>query len=156
MRKGFLKSDALELSLDSDLTNAAVARREVGAYAFAAGFDEEAVQAARTVVTEAFTNAASHAYEEGEGPIEIEARADGPALTVVVRDYGDGIKPSPIASQGHGRLGLLMIAALAELCQIRRLRPRGTELLAVITRSGEPSAPTGLRTSRSEPRTLVA
>lgn len=156
MRKSFLKTDRLELSLDSELTNAAVARREVGAYAHAAGLDEEAVQAARTVVTEAFTNAASHAYGDREGTIEIEAQADADALTVVVRDYGDGIRPSPVASEGHGRLGLLMIAALAELCQIRRLRPRGTELVAVIGRSGGASGPTAMRSARAEPRPLVA
>lgn len=149
--------DRIVLALDSSLTNAAVARRELGEFADSKGFDDEAVQAARVIVTEAFTNAASHAYRGGDGQIEVEAVCEAEGLRIVVRDYGEGIRPSPVASSGtHGRLGLLMIAALAELCQIRRLKPRGTELTAVIAAPQRKPAGRGRFAGSFERRSLVA
>ncbi|MBA2240371.1 MAG: ATP-binding protein [Solirubrobacterales bacterium] len=134
----------LELNLDSNLANAALARREIERMANRAGLEEEEVAAAKTVVTEAFTNAASHAYPAGEnGPIDVLALAREQVLTVIVRDFGAGIRPAPLTPQTKGRLGLLMIAALADFCQLRRMPEGGTELTARIsapTAAGSPPA----------------
>src|SRR5437763_9890344 len=47
----------------------------------------------RTAVTEACNNVVLHAYEGGEGPLEVELRASPETIEVIVRDHGMGIKP---------------------------------------------------------------
>lgn len=158
---GNADSNRVELRLDSDLSNGSRARREIARLAERAGLDEEGVMAAKTVVTEAFGNAAAHAYPDGRtGPVEVLAEAARGSLTVSVRDSGRGITPSPITPDTRGRLGLLMIAALAEFCQLRRLPGGGTEVTARISRSAPADRRSELRSDlaagRAAPRARAA
>ncbi len=79
--------------------------------------DAQKLSDIRLAVTEACTNVVVHAYPDGsEGPLEVMATLEGQALTVVVRDEGEGITPRP-DSPGLG-LGLPLIASLAESVQL--------------------------------------
>ena len=69
----------------------------------------------RTAVTEACNNVVLHAYEGGEGPLEIELYEAAGEIEVVVRDHGAGIRPQIApAEEGAAGLGLPVIQALAE------------------------------------------
>jgi anti-sigma regulatory factor (Ser/Thr protein kinase) len=124
---------SLKMMLDADLANAATARRALGAAANRAGLDGETAAKAKVVVSEAFSNAATHAYPEGEdGEIEVTAVLDPSGVTVVVRDHGIGMRPRPASGRSSERLGLLLIAALAESTRLRHLPDGGMELRAEI------------------------
>jgi serine/threonine-protein kinase RsbW len=124
---------SLKMMLDADLANAATARRELGAAADRAGLDLETAAKAKVVVSEAFSNAATHAYPEGgDGQIEVTAILDPSGVTVVVRDHGVGLRPRPASGRTSERLGLLLIAALAESTRLRHLPDGGMELRAEI------------------------
>jgi anti-sigma regulatory factor (Ser/Thr protein kinase) len=74
-------------------------------------------------------NVVVHAYSDGEpGLLEVEAAADSTALTVVVRDFGAGIRPRADIGRPSLRIGLTLIAALASSFEIRGGADRGTEI----------------------------
>jgi serine/threonine-protein kinase RsbW len=67
----------------------------------------------RTAVTEACNNVVLHAYEGGEGPLEVELRASEDSVEVIVRDYGVGIKPRIRSAEETALgIGLPLIQAL--------------------------------------------
>ena len=60
-------------------------------------------------------NVVVHAYEDGEGPIEVTATRAGENLEIIVRDEGAGFRPRPGGPRRGGlRLGLPLIAALSD------------------------------------------
>lgn len=124
----------VDLILDAAPENAAVARRAVVDAAERVGLDGETVSKARLVVSEAFSNAAAHAYpDDSDGEVEVVAYPDPSGITVVVRDRGEGLRPRPASDAATERLGLLLIAALATTMRLRHLPGGGTELRADIT-----------------------
>jgi anti-sigma regulatory factor (Ser/Thr protein kinase) len=90
----------------------------LGCVAHVLGMPEDVTQDVRLAVTEACTNVVRHAYEEGEGAIEVIARPRGGSLEIVIADEGRGMGPSP-DTDGPG-LGLPLISALAETVELRR------------------------------------
>jgi Histidine kinase-like ATPase domain len=83
-----------------------------------------------TAVTEACNNVVLHAYDGGEGPLEVEIHACPPALRVIVRDRGGGIRPRvQRAEDAPGGIGLPVIRALAHRSEFVDLDPGpGTEI----------------------------
>jgi serine/threonine-protein kinase RsbW len=76
-------------------------------------------------VSEACANAVMHAYPDASGDIDLEARIDGPALHISIRDYGVGVD-TPARHRGQG-YGMLLIKALAAGVDVRDRHP-GTEV----------------------------
>jgi anti-sigma regulatory factor (Ser/Thr protein kinase) len=125
--------DAVSLTLDAVPENAATARHAIADAAMRAGLDRDTVATAKLVVSEAFTNAAAHAYpDDVDGLIEVAAYPHSEGITVVVRDRGEGLRPRPASDHPSERLGLVMIASLATSTRLRRLPGGGTELRADI------------------------
>ncbi len=91
-------------------------------------------------------NVVVHAYPEGtEGMLAVEAFAEHDGLTVVVRDFGSGIRPRPApeVERQSLRIGLTLIAALSASFEISGGIDRGTEIrmhlpLAAGSRDGQP------------------
>lgn len=107
----------MELALPARAENIAIVRHALGGFGEAFDVPEPKLSDIRLAVTEACANVVVHAYpEDQEGPMEIVASMDQEALTVLVRDWGRGIRPRP-DSPGLG-LGLSLIAALAETVQL--------------------------------------
>jgi serine/threonine-protein kinase RsbW len=117
----------MELTLAARAENIAIVRHALGGLGEAFGVPEPKLSDIRLAVTEACANVVVHAYpDDQEGPMEIVASVDDDALTVLVRDWGLGIRPRP-DSPGLG-LGLSLIAALAETVQLGHDSEQHTEV----------------------------
>ncbi len=119
--------DVLQIILPARTENVAVVRHALAGLAESLGMEDERIGDLKTVVTEACMNVVVHAYE-GEGPLEVEARPDEGGLTVVVRDYGGGIRPRADIDRPSLKLGLPLIAALSHSFEIAGGIDRGTRI----------------------------
>jgi serine/threonine-protein kinase RsbW len=107
----------MELALAARAENIAIVRHALGGFGEAFAVPESKLSDIRLAVTEACANVVVHAYPDGEdGPMEVLASLRGNELTVLVRDWGAGIRPRP-DSPGLG-LGLSLIASLAARVQL--------------------------------------
>jgi len=117
----------MELALPARAENIAIVRHALGGFGEAFAVPESKLADIRLAVTEACANVVVHAYPNGEeGPMEVLASMWEGELTVLVRDWGAGVRPRS-DSPGLG-LGLSLIAALAETVQIGRDEEEHTEV----------------------------
>jgi anti-sigma regulatory factor (Ser/Thr protein kinase) len=122
------KPHGLQIILPAKAENVAVVRHALAGLAEEVGMEEPGVADLKTVVTEACMNVVAHAYQDGPGPLMVEAKPDEEGLTVVVRDEGAGIRPKADVDQPSLRLGLSLIAALSSSFAISGGLDRGTEV----------------------------
>ncbi len=118
------------MSLPARAENVAVVRHALAGLAERLGMEEPQLADLKTVVTEACMNVVVHAYPDDEpGLLAVEATPQMDGLSVVVRDFGMGIRPRP---GGDGRpslrIGLTLIAALSSNFEIKGGVDRGTEI----------------------------
>jgi serine/threonine-protein kinase RsbW len=143
----------MELALEARAENIAIVRHVLGGLGEAYEVPEEKLSDIRLAVTEACANVVVHAYPDGqEGQMEVVASMEGETLTVLVRDWGCGIRPRP-DSPGLG-LGLSLIAALAESVQLGHGSDEHTEVqmtFALIDPVSSTSTPMGAPQGRSAP-----
>jgi serine/threonine-protein kinase RsbW len=132
----------MELALVARAENIAVVRHALGGLGEAYAMSDSKLADIRLAVTEACANVVVHAYpDDEEGPMEVVASMDdGRALTVLVRDWGRGIRPRP-DSPGLG-LGLSLIAALTESVQLGHDNQEHTEVRMTFALTEEAPSPT--------------
>jgi serine/threonine-protein kinase RsbW len=118
----------LLITLPARPENVAVVRHAVAGLAERMGMREPAIGDLKTVVTEACMNVVVHAYDEEPGPLQVEAFEEDDDLTVVVRDFGGGIRPRPEVERSSLRIGLTLIAALSSSFAISGGLGKGTEI----------------------------
>jgi serine/threonine-protein kinase RsbW len=119
----------LQMSLPARAENVAVVRHALAGLADRIGMDEPGIADLKTVVTEACMNVVVHAYPTGgPGLLEVEGEPELDGLTVVVRDFGMGIRPRPEVERPSLRIGLTLIAALSRSFEIKGGVDRGTEI----------------------------
>jgi anti-sigma regulatory factor (Ser/Thr protein kinase) len=119
----------LQMSLPARAENVAVVRHALAGLAERIGMDDPGIADLKTVVTEACMNVVVHAYPgDAPGLLEVEAEEELDGLTVVVRDYGMGIRPRPDVERPSLRIGLTLIAALSKSFEIKGGVDRGTEI----------------------------
>ncbi len=117
----------MELVLAARAENIAIVRHVLGGLGEAYDVPEEKLSDIRLAVTEACANVVVHAYpDDREGQMEVVATMADDTLTVLVRDWGCGIRPRS-DSPGLG-LGLSLIAALAESVQLGHREQERTEV----------------------------
>jgi serine/threonine-protein kinase RsbW len=143
----------MELALDARAENIAIVRHVLGGLGEAYEVPEEKLSDIRLAVTEACANVVVHAYpDDQEGRMEVIASMREETLTVLVRDWGCGIRPRP-DSPGLG-LGLSLIAALTESVQLGHGSEEHTEVRMTFALR-EPvqsmDVPTGTSTMTSTP-----
>src|SRR5437762_12485665 len=81
-------------------------------------FPEDALADLKLALTEACTNSVRHAYDGGEGMVEILYELHGDRLVVEVSDSGEGFEQEDAAPEdadelSEGGLGIAIIRALA-------------------------------------------
>jgi serine/threonine-protein kinase RsbW len=117
------------LSLSNGAENVLLVREMLTGLGEVIGFDGGDLSDIRTAVTEACNNVVLHAYEGGEGPLEVEIYAPRDAIDVVVRDHGSGIRPRiPSVHNGASGIGVPVIQALAQSVEFSSVEGEGTEV----------------------------
>lgn len=123
------------LSLPSRPENVLVVRQALGGVAECLALDGVESNDLNTAVTEACNNVVLHAYNGGEGPLEVDVNVLADAIAVVVRDHGRGIRP-PLPDEQPDEnarvgLGLPVMSALARDVELKDRRAGGTEVRMV-------------------------
>ncbi len=134
------KSPGLRLTLPAEAENVTLVRHALAGLAESLGMGENAIADLKTVVTEACMNVVVHAYPDGNGPLEVEAEPDERVLTVVVSDFGGGIRPRADVERSSLRLGLSLIAALSSSFEISGGLDRGTRITMRLPLGGNGAA----------------
>jgi serine/threonine-protein kinase RsbW len=141
------------MSLPARAENVAVVRHALAGLADRIGMDEPGIADLKTVVTEACMNVVVHAYPAGEpGLLEVEAGQELDGLTVVVRDYGMGIRPRPDVDRPSLRIGLTLIAALSKSFEIKGGIDRGTEIRMHLPLQAKPAGDRSESAAAASPR----
>jgi serine/threonine-protein kinase RsbW len=168
-RPGEAMKPDMELALWARAENIAIVRHALGGLGEAFEISDEKLSDIRLAVTEACSNVVVHAYPEdshahrgppdpghadrgpatpaakpsararGWGTMEISATMLADELVIVVRDWGQGIRPRP-DSPGLG-LGLSLIAALAQTVQLGHDTQEHTEVRMTFALSDEFAEP---------------
>jgi anti-sigma regulatory factor (Ser/Thr protein kinase) len=119
----------LLITIPAKPENVAVVRHAVAGLAEQLGMREPSIGDLKTIVTEACMNVVVHAYDgEEPGPLQVEASAENEGLTVAVRDFGRGIRPTAGDERQSLRIGLTLIAALSSNFAISGGLGKGTEV----------------------------
>jgi serine/threonine-protein kinase RsbW len=131
------------LTLSNQPENVLLVRETLSGLAETVGVDGVELNDIRTAVTEACNNVVLHAYEGGEGPLQVELYVAPAAVEVVVRDHGTGIRPH-IRSEEEDALGigLSIIQALAPRVEFKDVAGGGTEVRMEFSTPGTESLPT--------------
>jgi serine/threonine-protein kinase RsbW len=129
-------SESIEFTLPARAENVQLIRHALAGLAETFGMEPGKVADLKTVVTEACMNVVVHAYDDRPGPLEVAAWRDGECLDVCVRDYGRGIRPRVDIERPSLRLGLPLIAALAESFELAAGPEGGTVVTMKVSFSG--------------------
>ncbi len=122
-------ADEISLSLAAEPASIGTARRAVVKLAEQLGMREPALGDLKTIVSEACSNVVRHGYPGAEGSFDLEALPEDDSLTIVVRDFGAGMRPLVRPDQSSLRLGLGLISALSSHFEISDSPGGGTEVL---------------------------
>jgi serine/threonine-protein kinase RsbW len=117
------------LTLSNQPDNVLVVRETLSGMAETVGVDGVDLNDIRTAVTEACNNVVLHAYEGGEGPLQVEVYLSADRVEVVVRDHGTGIMPHIRSGEEEALgIGLSIIQALAPRVEFKDVDGGGTEV----------------------------
>ncbi len=119
----------VRLKLSNRAENVLLVRQALSGLAEAVGLDPIALNDVSTAVTEACNNVVLHAYNGGEGALEVDLSTTSTGLDATVRDHGSGIKPGvQAAEEVSGGIGLPVIQALSDSVEFRDVPGGGTEV----------------------------
>lgn len=91
-------------------------RSAVVNFAARGDFSDEKLEAIKTAVSEAATNAIVHGYGGGDGEVTLSAELSGEVLRIAIVDHGHGMLPR---RETHGLgLGLPLISTIADHLEI--------------------------------------
>jgi serine/threonine-protein kinase RsbW len=117
------------LTLSNKAENVLLVRQALSGLAETIELDPIELNDISTAVSEACNNVVVHAYDDAEGPLEVEVFAAGEPLEVVVRDHGVGITPHERdPEETVGGIGLPVIRALSDSVVFHDLDGGGTEV----------------------------
>ncbi len=121
----------LRLGLAARAENLALVRQALAGFGDAIAIAEGPLADLKQIATEACMNAVVHAYPDGEeGRIDVIAVVTDGAVELRVRDWGVGFRPRPAEAEGSLRLGLPLIATVAESFEIASPADGGTAFVA--------------------------
>jgi serine/threonine-protein kinase RsbW len=134
----------VRLNMPARPEGVAVVRQALAGMADALDFDAAVLADMKMAVSEACTNVVVHAYDDGDGVLEVDMIADDVGLTIRVRDFGSGIHPQVNRSREVPALGLglPLIAALSDSFELHGSAGQGTEVRMTFeyVRESDPAA----------------
>lgn len=120
----------VSLALDARAENVSLVREVLAGLADAVDVGA-ALDDIKAAVSEACNNVVLHAYEDREGPLEVDLRVSPGELAVLVRDHGVGTSAPVMAPDldfpARG-IGLTVIASLADRTEVSAAAGRGTQV----------------------------
>jgi anti-sigma regulatory factor (Ser/Thr protein kinase) len=128
------------LRLPNRAENVSLVREMLHGLADALRLDRSRLDDIKTAVSEACNNVVLHAYEGGEGPMELRVHINEDSLEVVVIDEGGGIRPRPVTDERMQGIGLSVIQALTDRTVFRGAAGEGTEVRMEFYAGGQLSA----------------
>jgi serine/threonine-protein kinase RsbW len=130
--------DRLHITLPAQPDSLPIVRRAIVAHAEKLGIARAGIADLKTVVSEACANVVRHAYEEQDeaGTLEVDLDPGARGLSMVVRDFGGGIRPLSSDDLPTLRLGLPIIGALSSSFNLVSVLSRGTEITIRFTYAG--------------------
>jgi serine/threonine-protein kinase RsbW len=126
-----------EMRIDSDPANLAPARKAVETFTIECGLSEQASHDVGLCLNEAMANVMRHAYGgRTDRPILITAESNADALTVRVRDWGNGVDPSTLPREPYNPLtpGGVGLICLSELLDQMVYEPQPDGMLATLVK----------------------
>src|ERR671923_163192 len=132
----------VRLTLPARAEGVAVVRQALAGIADALDVDAAVLADMKMAVSEACTNVVVHAYDDGDGLLEVDMSADDVGLTIRVRDHGSGIQPQVRSREVPALgLGLPLIAALSDSFELHGSAGQGTEVRMTFayTRESDPA-----------------
>jgi serine/threonine-protein kinase RsbW len=129
--------ETLKLNITSDPANLAEVRRAVESLCRQHGFDDASIDDVGLCVNEALANVIRHAYDGAiDRPIEVSVDCDQRAVTVRIRDWGNGIDPSakPIAPKDPLKPGGLGLICLRKMMDSTEFLPQNDGMLLIMSR----------------------
>ena len=123
--------------LPSRPDNVAIIRQALAGAIEVLGLSESRLLDINTAVSEACNNVVVHAYEGGEGPLEVYLCVQISELEVTVRDSGVGIRPrAPEPGLEVQGLGLSLIQTLSDRVEFLGGIDKGTEVRMAFSLNG--------------------
>ena len=146
---GAASTDALELSLVSDLRNIAVAAERIDAFCSARGLHPDISFEVNLAVDELLTNTISYGYDDdGEHRIDLSLRLEGGTLVVEITDDGRAFDPlqapepdlgASLEERAVGGLGIYLVRKLMDSVAYRR--EDGSNIVTLMKRAASGDAP---------------
>jgi serine/threonine-protein kinase RsbW len=123
-------ADCLHIALPARPDSLPIVRRAIVDHAERLGIARAGIADLKTVVSEACANVIRHAYEEQDegGTLEVDLNPDERELSMVVRDFGGGVRPLSSDDLPSLRLGLPIIGALSSSFRLVSVLSGGTEI----------------------------
>lgn len=110
----------VRLAMPARADNVAVVRQALAGVLDALDVEDAIAADVKIAVSEACTNVVLHAYDGGDGPMEVRIALRGARLVISVRDRGHGVAPLPASPDAPALgYGLALIASLADEFAIR-------------------------------------
>jgi serine/threonine-protein kinase RsbW len=123
----------VRLKLASNPQSVVLVRQLLAGLAEVVGLSALELNELNTAVSEAANNVVLHAYDGGEGPLEVDVGCDRAGLSVAVRDRGRGMSPGQDPAKawptGGIGIGLPVIQALAREVEFKDVTGGGSEVL---------------------------
>ena len=125
----------MKLEFTSKSSNEAFARIAVAAFAAQLDPTIEELADIKTAVSEAVTNAIIHAYPESGGDIEAYFKRENKKITVIITDYGVGIKDvkksmqplyTTLHTQERSGMGFTFMEAFSDEITVKSEPGKGT------------------------------
>jgi anti-sigma regulatory factor (Ser/Thr protein kinase) len=126
-----VEATELRLGLAARAENLALVRQALAGFGDAVAIAEGPLADLKQIASEACMNAVLHAYPgEEQGRIDVVAALTDGMVVLQVRDWGVGFRPRPAEPEGSLRLGLPLIATVADSFEIASPADGGTALIA--------------------------
>ena len=139
---GKITKNEMKIEFLSKSANEAFARIAVAAFATQLDPTIEEIADIKTSVSEAVTNAIIHAYPESGGDIEAYFKRENKKITVIITDYGVGIKDvkksmqplyTTLHTQERSGMGFTFMEAFSDEITVKSEPGKGTTVKLIKT-----------------------